>query len=264
MFKSIIRLTGDGFLLFILLFCSVSGFSYEIKPLDKKPLPKEKSAFNLVFCPLNYSDKEAFQKDTQSLIARLKRTRPFDEFSVSFSIWQVNLTGAEAVQVFKPTQSFPPLKVCNDLLAYISLKLKSREYKLVIIDAKGSTSCAELSLIDKTSLIILGKARYKDADSFAKGFLHELGHSLGLYDECVDCAQLSSSGNPNCASDRKEAERWWGDLVGKDPRVNYIAGCCGNKDYIRPTIASLMNDADKAEDFGPVNERYLINLLNPH
>ncbi|MDP3732853.1 MAG: hypothetical protein Q8R31_07540 [Candidatus Omnitrophota bacterium] len=31
---------------------------------------------------------------------------------------------------------------------------------------------------------------------------------------------------------------------------------------IRPTIASLMNDADKAEDFGPVNERFLRKELN--
>ncbi len=146
-------------------------------------------------------------------------------------------------------------------MTYISLKLKSREYKLVIIDVKGSISCAELSLIDKTSLIILGKARYKDTDSLAKGFLHELGHSLGLYDECVDCAQLSFGGYPNCAPTKEEAERWWGDLAGKDPRVNYIAGCCGNKNYIRPAIASLMNDPDKAEDFGPVNERYLRNIL---
>ncbi|MDD2702502.1 MAG: hypothetical protein PHC33_00630 [Candidatus Omnitrophica bacterium] len=264
MFKGIIKLTWSGFFLFILLFYSVNGFSYEIEPLDKKLLSKEKSALNLVFCPLNYPDKEAFQKDTQGLIARLKRTKPFDELSVSFSIWQVNFTGAEAVQVFKPTQGFPPLKVRNDLLAYISSKLKSREYKFVIIDAKGSTSCAELSSIEKTSLIILGKARYKGKNRFAKGFLHELGHSLGLYDECVDCAQLSSGGYPNCAATKEEAQEWWGDLVSKDSRVNFISGCCGNKYYLRPTIASLMNDPDKAKDFGPVNERYLKKVLNPH
>jgi hypothetical protein len=261
MFKRIIRLTGGDFFLFILLFYSVSGFSYEIKPSNKKPLPKEKSALNLVFCPLNYSDKEAFQKDTQSLITRLKKTSPFDEFNASFSLWQVDLTDAEVAQVFKSTQDFPPLKVRNDFLAYISSGLELREYKLVIIDAKGNISCAELSSIDKTSLIILGKARYKDNNSFAKVFLHELGHSLGLRDECVDCAQLSPSGYPNCANNRKEAEDWWGDLIGNDTRVNYISGCCGNKNYIRPTIASLMNDPDKAEDFGPVNERYLKKLL---
>jgi len=43
--------------------------------------------------------------------------------------------------------------------------------------------------------------------------------------------------------------------------VGYINGCCGNKDYIRPTIASFMNDPDQANDFGPVNERYLRKVL---
>jgi len=46
-------------------------------------------------------------------------------------------------------------------------------------------------------------------------------------------------------------------LVTENDRVGYIFGCCGNKDYIRPTIASLMNDFRKAEDFGPVNQRHL-------
>jgi len=51
--------------------------------------------------------------------------------------------------------------------------------------------------------------------SFAKGFLHKLGHSLGLRDECVDCQQLSLAGPPNCAATKEEAQKWWGDLVGK-------------------------------------------------
>lgn len=144
----------------------------------------------------------------------------------------------------------------NDLLTY----LKSN-YKLIIIDASGSVSTAELSSPDKLSLVILGRARYEDSSSFAKGFLHELGHSLGLRDECVDCQQLCPPGPPNCATTKEEAENWWGDLVGKEQRVNYISGCCGNKEYIRPTIASLMNNPDKAEDFGPVNERYLRKIL---
>ncbi len=260
MFKRIIRLTGGGFFLFILLFCFASGFSYEIEPLGKKPLPKEKSAFNLVFCPLNYPDKEAFQKDPRSLIVRFKETKPFDEFNASFAFWQVDLTGAEAAQVFKLTQDFPPLKVRNDFLAGISDKLKG-VYKLVIIDAKGFVSCAELSEAGKDSLIIIGRKSYIDDNDFAKGFLHELGHSFGLRDECVNCRQRSSSGYPNCASSAEEAQKWWGDLVVEGGRVGYISGCCGNEGYIRPTIASLMNDFRRADDFGPVNERYLREAL---
>ncbi|MFH0913499.1 MAG: hypothetical protein V1884_04385, partial [Candidatus Omnitrophota bacterium] len=123
--------------------------------------------------------------------------------------------------------------------------------------ARGSVSCAELSSRDKLSLVIVGRSRYTNPQSFAKGFLHELGHSLGLRDECIDCGELCPPGPPNCASTPEEAKGWWGDMVGKVERVNYIHGCSGNKSYIRPVIASLMNDTEKAEDFGPVNERFL-------
>lgn len=261
MLKRIIRLTGGGFFLFILLFCFASGFSYEIEPLGKKPLPKKKSALNLVFCPLNYPDKEAFQKDTRSLIVRFKETKPFDEFNASFAFWQVDLTGAEAAQVFKLTQDFPPLKVRNDFLAGVSARIKG-VYKLVIIDALGSVPCAELSEAGKDSLIIIGRKSYADDNDFAKGFLHELGHSLGLRDEGLNSqAARCRPGPPNCATSIEEAESWWGDLAETNSRVRYVNGCCGNKNYFRPTTASLMNDLDKAKDFGPVNERYLKNLF---
>jgi len=190
---------------------------------------------------------------------RLKQTKPFDE-SDSLKIWYINFSKKEEGVIFKPTSAFPPLKVRRDFLENIRQQLKSN-YKLVIIDAQGLVSCAELSLPDKMSLIILGKKRYADSASFAKGFLHELGHSLGLRDEGMDSDSSCPPGPPNCAATKEQALNWWGDLVGKDERVNYIAGCCGNKDYIRPTIASYMNNPDKAGDFGPVNERYLRKIL---
>jgi hypothetical protein len=175
-------------------------------------------------------------------------------------IWRINLTSAEEKGIFKEKEGFPPLGVRQDFLDNISTKLKSN-YKLIIIDARGSVSCAELSSKDKLSLVIIGRARYSNAQSFAKGFLHELGHSLGLRDECIDCGELCPPGEPNCAETQEEAKAWWGDMVGKVERVNYIHGCCGNKNYIRPVIASLMNDTEKAEDFGPVNERFLSEEL---
>jgi hypothetical protein len=237
-------------------------FAWQIIPHqeNKNSFTEQKNqvVFNLVFTPLNYEEGE-FQKDLFSIIEKLKKTKPFDEFN-QLGLWYITLSKKEQELIIKPSQDFPPLKVRKDFLEDISTQLKSI-YKLIIIDAAGSVSCAELSSPDKLSLIILGRNRYKDSQSFAKGFLHELGHSLGLRDECVKCAQLSPAGPPNCASTQEEAEKWWGDLVGKDYRVNYINGCCGNRNYIRPTIASFMNDPDKAEDFGPVNERYLRRAL---
>ena len=233
-----------------------SCFAYDIQPYDaQQATDKPGEALSLVFCSLNYKHAADFAKDREMLIQRLKITPPFNENN-KFKFWYINLSQKEEGEVFKPTSVFPPFKVRQDLLADISAKLKGA-YKLVIIDAQGSIACAELSEIRKTSLVILGRKALNNDHSFAKGFLHEFGHSLGLRDECVNCQQLSSSGYPNCAASQEEAEAWWGDLVGKELRVNYIGGCCGNKNYIRPTIASLMNDPNKAEDFGPVNERYL-------
>jgi len=251
--------------LFAFVFCflsfTFSCFAYDIKPyLKQSSLESKERSLSLIFCPLGYQDKEIFLRDMDALVQRLKKTKPFIEFMDTIKIRLVDITQTEEKKFLKKTQGFPPLKVRRDFLDDILSRLKS-DYKLIIIDAGGSVSCAELSSIDKLSLVILGKRRYKNEDSFTKGFLHELGHSLGLRDECVDCAQLSQPGPPNCASTKEEAQKWWGDLAGRIARVNYIRGCCGNKDYIRPTIASFMNDADKAEDFGPVNERYLKNML---
>jgi hypothetical protein len=245
---------------FVFVFCffcfTLSCFAYDIESYAKAGTAKSAGVLNFVFCPLNYPNKKDFLRDIEAIIQRLSRTKPFAEFMDGIGVWQVAISQDEERVFFKETPDFPPLKVRQDFLDHILAHINST-YKLIIIDASGSVSCAELSSKDKMSLIILGKGRYKDKDSFAKGFLHELGHSLGLRDECVDCGQLCPAGPPNCATTKKEAEEWWGDLVGKEPRVNYISGCCGNRNYIRPTIASLMNDPNKAEDFGPVNERYL-------
>ncbi len=122
-------------------------------------------------------------------------------------------------------------------------------------------SCAQLSDIQKTSIIVLGKKRYLSEESFAKGFLHEFGHALGLREESMGYQKFPLPGYPNCATTREDAVSWWGDLAEHNDRVTYFAGCSGNKDYLRPTSVSLMNDPDKAEDFGPVNERYLRQQL---
>jgi len=243
------------FLILLLIFLfPANAFSSQLKELYPSTQPK---SLNLIFCGLNYPDQGLFLKDIAGIKEKLFLTKPFDEFKDLVNISYITMDKGEEGRYFKPAQGMPPLNVRIDLLNNISKTFGV--YKLIIIDAEGSVSCAELSLPDKLSLIILGKARYKDEGSFAKGFLHELGHSLGLRDECVDCSQLCFPGPPNCATTKEEAEKWWGGLVGKGSRVNYIAGCCGNKDYIRPTITSLMNDPDRAKDFGPVNERYLRN-----
>ncbi|MFH0856010.1 MAG: hypothetical protein V1869_05870 [Candidatus Omnitrophota bacterium] len=240
----------------LILFCLVTNcLAYNIKPCAGKDPSGAGEPINLVFCSLNYKDNVDFVQDREMLIRRLKITKPFDIYG-NFRFWYIDLSRQEEEMIFKPVAAFPPLETREDFLVYISQRLKGA-YKLVIIDAQGSVPCAELSRARESSLIILGRKSYDSDNNLAKGFLHELGHAFGLRDECASCRRLSSGGYPNCASSQEEAKRWWGDLAGKDDRVGYISGCCGNINYIRPTIASLMNDFHKAQDFGPVNERYL-------
>ena len=257
-FRGATRLFVCSVFAFVLL--EACGFAYDIEPYLEKIPSESESVLKLVFCPLNYQDKEIFLEDIDIVIERLRRTRPFDEFIRNIGFYYVVFSKEEEELIFKQTEGFPPLNVRQDFLNDILSYLNSN-YKLIIIDASASVSCAELSSRDKMSLIILGRRRYKNRNSFAKGFLHELGHSLGLRDECVDCGELCPPGPPNCATTEEEAKNWWGDLVGEVSNAHYIRGCCGNRGYIRPTIASLMNDPDKAEDFGPVNERYLRKIL---
>jgi hypothetical protein len=233
-----------------------NSFAYAIKPYAQQAFDKSTSVLNLVFCSLNYQDKDDFMLDIGILIQGFKKTKPFNEFQ-NLKAWYIILSRQEESEIFKLTQDFPPLKVRQDFTNEIADHI-GPSYKLIIIDAKGSLSCAELSLPGRFSLVILGRNRYKDKSGFTKGFLHELGHSLGLREESPNSeAALCLPGPPNCAVTREEAENLWGDLIGKGDRVGYFEGCCGNKDYIRPTIASLMNNPEEASDFGPVNERYL-------
>ncbi|MFA4993677.1 MAG: hypothetical protein WC571_06920 [Candidatus Omnitrophota bacterium] len=261
MCRSIRRLKIGGFFFLILLFYSGAG-AYDIEPYTNVLALKTNTRLNLVFCPLSYSGKKNFQEDVQVLIKSLRNVKPFNALSNS-SFYYINLSKEEAGVVFKPSQDFPPIRVRKDFINSLSFKLKST-CKLIILDAQGSVSCAELSSADKLSLITIGRNRYKNKDSFAKGFLHELGHSLGLRDEGPNSeAALCPPGPPNCAATQEEAQRLWGDLTGKGERVGYFNGCCGNKNYFRPTVASLMNNPDEASDFGPVNERFLRKALTP-
>jgi hypothetical protein len=233
---------------FIPVFC----YSFDIDPYQRS----DKPCLNIVFSPVNYEQKSLFFNDLDRIFARLKKTLPFNEFADKINFYRIDISKEEEDKFFQQTGDFPPLRVHEDLLQNIENSVKSA-YKLVIIDAKGADSCAQLSELSKDSLIIIGRSRYIGPDSFTKGFLHELGHSLGLRDECLDCSTACEPGFPNCAATQEEAQKYWGDLVAKDDSVRFIAGCCGRREYIRGTIASVMNNAEKAESFGPVNERYL-------
>lgn len=231
----------------------INAFAYELKEYAS---PGRSKSFSLVLIPLGCPDKDIFLKDVKNIKKGLLETRPFSEFKNMVNIFYVILKRQEEGVLFRRREEdMPPVKVRIDLMQDISKTISP--YKLIILDYSGNAACAELSLIDKTSLVILGRNRYSNELDFLKGFLHELGHSLGLRDECIKC-QESEPGFPNCAPTKELATKWWGSFIKDAPgEVNYIKGCCGNIKYFRPSIASLMNDIARASGYGYVNEIYL-------
>lgn len=248
-------------LLFIFCFsCCFFCFPYALDKYFGNSTDYHLRKITLVFIFINYSADGFSLDDLATLKKRTTETTPFNHFSDYIAFYKVDISEKEKESFFKITKTSPYISVRSDFLEKVHKDVNG-PYKLVIVDALGSFSRAELSSVGKFSMIIVGRNQYKDVDSFAKGFLHELGHSFGLRDECPSC-DACRPGFPNCAESKDEAEKWWGNLVEDNGRVGYFQGCCGSQDYIRPTIASLMNNPNKARDFGPVNEGYLRRSLD--
>lgn len=214
------------------------------------------ASLQLIVLPLHYQDLRAFGADVEALTDALRHASPFHELSDGRISWELLAPLADEATALVPVNGTPPLAIRLDVIKRLDAAHPA-PYKLVVLDATGRRSCAELSELSRRSVIILGSHGFRTSTLLGRGFLHELGHALGLRDECVRCAATGDAGFPNCARTRAEAEAWWGSLVGVEPRVDFFSGCAGRKDYVRPTMASLMNDPAHAGDFGAVNERYL-------
>ncbi len=243
--------------LFLLLSTSVS-FGWQIEPLPADSVlaePEEEIIINLVFVSLNYPESSDFEKDIYSITARLKSIFPFNEFK-GFSFFLLTVGPEEKQEIFKQNRGFPYLKVRDDFISELNNAIGGN-YKLVILNKDISTSAAELSKANETSLIILGRDSFGKRNRLAKAFLHEFGHSLGLKEESAGSGQTVVPGEPNCAPDRQTAVKWWGDLAAENSSVGYFEVKAGGKTYIKPTLRSIMNNPFKSYGYGPVNERYL-------
>lgn len=238
--------------LFFFLCLPAESFCFQINKLYSSV---QSPTLNIVFTGLQYPQQGLFIKDTECIQAKLFSLKPFAELKEQIQIHYLVLDNNEEGVFFKQRQGTPPVVVRKDLLKKIAEQV-GQAFKLVILDYQGSNTCAELSSIDRMSVIVVGRRRYVTDKDFVKGFLHELGHSLGLRDECIHCAKVEM-GYPNCAPDIGTAKKWWGEFVGKKSTVDYVGGCCGQYECVRPTIASLMNDTDKASSYGFVNEEYI-------
>ena len=246
------------FLALISLFFTPPLSAWQIIPYQQEDslfIQESQVALNLVFVPLNYEQRDEFKDDVSSISDKLRQTPPFDEFK-GLKVYFLRILPDEEAVLFKRGEEYPYLKIRNDLIEQLEVRLDA-PYKLVILDKQGSVTAAELSKINKFSMIILGKRSNNTKAKFAKAFLHEIGHSLGLREENPRSSHQIIPGPPNCAPDKQTALNWWGDMVGKIQGVGYISLRSGENIFIKPTSQSLMNNPRKSNTYGPVNERYL-------
>lgn len=237
--------------------CGCASTPFKVEPLNAGPFAKK---LNLVFVPLNYQAHKDFLKDRETLALRLEKAVPFNEFPEAVKIWDLEIAEKKARKVFLPQEAFPPLRVDPGFLEKVFLRIGAN-YKLILLDKTGSTDCSELSSLEATSVIIVGRQRFSEEPSSPSGFLHELGHSLGLRDESPFSSQPIVPGPPNCAPDQKTAELWWGDMTNKGDGVSYYPLKSGQNHFLKPTLHSVMENPYRFNDFGPVNERYLRKVL---
>jgi len=246
------------FILVLFLF-AYPAFAWQITPYEEEKAlsvgQESQVILNLVFASLNYEEKDEFERDVSAIINRVRRTSPFDEFK-GLRVYLLKVKPEEEAVLFKEGEKSPFLKISKDLMKQLKGQLPAG-YKLVVLNKKGSVSAAELSNINKVSIVVLGKNKYYDSNNLAVVFLHELGHSLGLREENPYSSHTIIPGPPNCAPDKESAVRWWADMAGQVKGVTYVGLRSGKNKFIKPTFGSIMNDPFKSETYGPVNERYL-------
>ncbi len=233
-------------------------FAWQVETLQTDS-PKQQLTINLVFAPLDYSGKEEIKEDVSLITTRLKSIFPFNEFN-GFRFFLLIFDGQKSGDIFEESKTFPYLKINNDFIQELNDEIRGN-YKLVILNKQGNASGAELSNINETSIIILGKNSFGEKNRLAKAFLHEFGHSLGLREENPTSIQEIIPGKPNCALNKNIAVEWWGEIAEENSGVDYFEIKSNDKIFIKPTLRSIMNDPFKSYGYGPVNEQYLCEEL---
>jgi|GEM_PF-1886992 len=227
---------------------------------------------NLIFFADKYPSWEEFEQDINSLMSVLKKIEPWQTYN-QYNIFKINPKKNDICYIKIKDERKPVLRCKEDINNYLN-NLSLERFKLVVLSRREFQSWANLVRMDNGGIffsmpILLENNLEKAVHGLL--FAHLFGHSFGLKDE--EIYVLARAGGaphtpdgPNCAPDKETAKKMWGDLAGQFPEtVGYFKGCCGNRDYIKPTKASIMNLNNTAEisyEYGPVSEMYLQKILN--
>ncbi len=246
----------------------------ENRSLDvyQNPLRTYSSGLNLIFFADGYLSFKEFDYDIQVLLQQLRSIEPWKSYD-SYSIYKVRPNELDICTVKTENERKPTLRCDAEKINSYLNQLKTDRFKLIVLSRRNFQSWANVSRLSDSGIFFsIPKSPRDETEKGTLGilFAHMMGHAFGLKDEEVfviakaDSAAHKPDG-PNCAPNKETAEKWWGDLVGKDAKVGYFPGCASKAEYIKPTKGSLMNLNELeflTDSYGPVSERYLRKILD--
>lgn len=227
---------------------------------------------HLMFFADGYLSWKDFNTDIDILLEQMQKVEPWASYA-RYNVYkikpaEVTICGVQVKDERKPVLRCDPEKING----YLNKIIVQGHFKLIVLSRRDFQSWANVSRIADSGIFF--SIPQSPADEIGKKtlgmlFLHMLGHAFGLKDEEIFVIAKAHSAahqpdGPNCAPDKATAEKWWGDLIGIDPRVGYFQGCAAHTEYIKPTEGSLMNLGDLSKfipDYGPVSEEYLRKML---
>lgn len=241
----------------------------DIFHIPASPYPR---GLSLIFFADGYLSWDEFDRDTQTLVRTMKTVEPWKSYA-RYNIYQIrpkelDICGVKVADERKPVLRCSPERVNG----YLN-QLRTGHFKLVVLSRRDFQSWANVTRLQDSGIFFsMPSSPANPADEAAVGLLfqHLVGHAFGLKDEEIFVIAKADSAphrpdGPNCAPDKKTAQAWWGNLVGKYPEVGYFKGCAAGKDFLKPTKGSFMNLGDLSQfvpTYGPVSERYLQKILD--
>lgn len=226
---------------------------------------------NLIFLADQYPSWEEFENDINVLMEGLKTIEPWKSYQL-YNIYKINPKKTGLCYIKVKDERKPVLRCQPEINNYLN-SLPLAAFRLIVLSRQEFQSWANLVRLKNSGVFFSVPAALKedmDKKTYGLLFAHLLGHTFGLKDE--EIFVLAQAGGaphapdgPNCAPDAAVAEKWWGDLAKKYPEVGYFKGCAGDENYIKPTVASIMNlntGSPVVFTYGPVSEDYLRKVLD--
>lgn len=207
----------------------------------------------------NYEDmkeevKRLIDYDANSGYNGLMSVEPFKSTKQKFNAWVIKAPDYK----YDCVGDFPCEPDTSHVAVY-EAKCPQKDYTIVV-SKKPYRSFAFFNGPAFTSIM-------KEAsENRGRLILHEFGHSFGLLrDEYTENGMRDDPGTPNCAPNVKTAEQWWENLRINYENLDYFQGCSYTEDNVRPTKNSIMRQQRHLkDDYGPVNERFLLKRLGAY